>query len=72
MGNVPMSLHDWGVDWAVWCSYKYLNSGAGGIAGLFMHESWNDRITPKYVLFNQPLLQSVRPNAWLTFFFCAL
>ncbi|KAI0035697.1 pyridoxal phosphate-dependent transferase [Vararia minispora EC-137] len=48
VGNVPLFLHDWGVDWAVWCSYKYLNSGAGGIAGLFLHESWNDRIEPKY------------------------
>ncbi len=38
MGNVPMSLHKHGVDFAVWCSYKYLNSGPGGIAGAFIHE----------------------------------
>lgn len=37
-GNVPMSLHDWGVDWAAWCSYKYLNSGPGALAGAFIHE----------------------------------
>jgi len=37
-GNVPMQLHDWGVDWAAWCSYKYLNSGPGGLAGAFIHE----------------------------------
>mmetsp|Transcript_25064 Transcript_25064/g.49028 ORF Transcript_25064/g.49028 Transcript_25064/m.49028 type:complete len:513 (-) Transcript_25064:440-1978(-) len=37
-GNVPLSLHDWGVDGACWCSYKYLNAGPGGIAGLFIHE----------------------------------
>ncbi|GAA6028719.1 hypothetical protein JCM8097_007361 [Rhodosporidiobolus ruineniae] len=43
VGNVPLRLHDWGVDFACWCSYKYLNSGPGGIAGLFVHERWEDR-----------------------------
>jgi kynureninase len=38
MGNVPMQLHDWGVDFACWCSYKYLNSGPGGVGGIFVHE----------------------------------
>lgn len=38
MGNVPMHLHDWNVDFAVWCSYKYLNSSPGGISGIFIHE----------------------------------
>jgi kynureninase len=37
-GNLKMNLHDWGVDFAAWCSYKYLNAGPGGIAGLFVHE----------------------------------
>jgi kynureninase len=37
-GNLLLELHQWQVDFAVWCSYKYLNSGPGGIAGCFVHE----------------------------------
>lgn len=37
-GNLELRLHDWNVDFAVWCSYKYLNAGPGGIAGAFVHE----------------------------------
>ncbi|KAI8989454.1 kynureninase [Pilobolus umbonatus] len=48
-GNVPLQLHDWNVDFACWCSYKYLNSGAGGIGGLFIHEKYkNDYDRPRY------------------------
>jgi len=36
-GNVPLELHDWSVDFACWCSYKYLNSGPGGVGGIFVH-----------------------------------
>ena len=37
-GNIPLQLHDWQVDFAAWCSYKYLNSGPGGVSGVFIHE----------------------------------
>ena len=42
-GNVPLALHDSGCDFAAWCSYKYLNSGAGGVAGCFVHEKHSQR-----------------------------
>lgn len=41
VGNVPLQLHDWNVDFACWCSYKYMNSGPGGVAGIFVHEKYS-------------------------------
>lgn len=38
VGNVPLQLHNWDVDFACWCSYKYLNSGPGGVGGAYVHE----------------------------------
>ncbi|MBE8168602.1 MAG: kynureninase [Shewanella sp.] len=37
-GNVPMKLHDWDVDFAAWCTYKYINSSAGNVGGIFVHD----------------------------------
>ena len=37
-GNVELKLHEWDIDFACWCSYKYLNSGPGGVAGIYIHE----------------------------------
>jgi len=49
VGNVPLALHDWKVDFAVWCTYKYLNSGPGGIAAAFIHEQYaRNRELPRF------------------------
>ena len=42
VGNIELNLHDWRVDFAVWCSYKYLNSGPGGVGGAFVHRDFVD------------------------------
>ncbi len=48
-GNVELKLHDWGVDFAAWCSYKYMNSGPGNASGVFIHEKYlNDPLIPRF------------------------
>lgn len=48
-GNIKMELHDWNVDFAAWCTYKYMNSGPGGVSGVFVHEKHgNDPTTPRF------------------------
>lgn len=48
-GNIPLRLHDCDVDFACWCSYKYLNSGPGAVGGVFIHEKYHQDISiPRY------------------------
>ncbi len=47
IGNVVLKLHEWDVDFAVWCSYKYLNAGPGGIGGCFVHSRHADDNLPR-------------------------
>jgi kynureninase len=49
IGNVPLQLHAWGADFAVWCSYKYLNAGPGAVGGIFVHEKHaSDESLPRF------------------------
>ena len=48
-GNVPLHLHDWGADFAVWCTYKYMNSGPGALSGAFIHQRHgNNKELPRF------------------------
>ena len=48
-GNVKLKLNEWGVDFAAWCSYKYLNSSPGGVSGMFVHERHaNNKNLPRF------------------------
>jgi len=46
IGNIELKLHEWQVDFAAWCTYKYLNSGPGSVGGIFVHENHHKRKLP--------------------------
>ena len=48
VGNIQLYLHQWGVDFAAWCSYKYLNSGPGGVSGVFIHKKHHQSNLPRF------------------------
>ena len=48
VGNIPLELHDWNVDFAVWCNYKYINAGPGGISACFVHERHFEKDLPRF------------------------
>jgi len=49
VGNVPLDLHEWNVDFAAWCTYKYLNGSAGNVGGIFVHDKHgNDTSIPRF------------------------
>jgi len=49
VGNVELKLSDWGVDFACWCNYKYMNGGAGSISGTFMHSKHENNHLKKFI-----------------------
>lgn len=48
VGNINLELHKWDVDFAVWCSYKYLNSGPGSVGGVFIHQKHHNTNLPRF------------------------
>jgi len=48
VGNLPLALHDSGADFAIWCSYKYLNSGPGAVGGAFVHQRHATAVLPRF------------------------
>ncbi|WP_080055705.1 kynureninase [Spirosoma aerolatum] len=47
IGNISLRMHDWGVDFATWCSYKYLNGGPGAVSGVFIHQKHHEQNLPR-------------------------
>lgn len=48
VGNIKLNLHDWNIDFACWCTYKYLNSGPGSVGGVFIHEKHANSHLPRF------------------------
>lgn len=48
IGNIELKLHEWQVDFATWCSYKYLNGGPGAVSGIFIHEKHINNTNPAF------------------------
>jgi kynureninase len=66
-GNVPLHMHDWDVDFAVWCNYKYLNAGPGAVGGCFVHERHGtspDLVRPGGWFGHDPASRFVMPFAF--------
>ncbi|HEY4003163.1 MAG TPA: kynureninase [Candidatus Xenobia bacterium] len=66
-GNLELKLHDWGVDFAVWCSYKYLNGGPGGVGGCFVHERHSQDARPRFAGWwgNDPRTRFTMPDTFV-------
>lgn len=67
-GNAPLQLHDWNVDFAVWCSYKYLNSGPGSVGAAFVHEKNTlDIALPRFAGWwgNDPAIRFTMPRKFV-------
>jgi len=67
-GNVMLKLHDWDVDYACFCSYKYLNAGPGGVSGIFIHEKFaDDKTIPRFAGWwgNDPAVRFKMPHRFV-------
>ncbi len=66
-GNVFLKLHDWNVDFAVWCSYKYLNAGPGSVGGIFVHEKHHSENLPRFAGWwgNDPATRFTMPEKFI-------
>lgn len=64
VGNVPLNLHAWGCDFACWCTYKYMNCGAGSIAGCFVHEIHGQPVLSDHSEDSFPTVEPFRLGGW--------